>query len=203
MSAAALILASASPRRRDLLAARGLRFRTAAPDVDESAPPGVDPEDLARSLALRKALAVGWREAPALRAAGLSAHVLAADTVVAACGALLGKPVDAADAARMLRALSGTTHRVITGFAALSLTPDPALVVVGAATTWVEMRPLSDAEIAAYVASGEPEGKAGAYAIQETGDRFVTRLDGGFDNVVGLPVEPALSALRATGFAGP
>lgn len=174
-----LILASGSARRRALLAELGLSFTVRAPDVDETPTPGLAPEQVAVELALRKARAV---------AASPSARVLAADTlVVAADGELLGKPLDAEDARRILKRLSGTTHRVITGTALLR--HDPPLEIARATVTYVTMRPMSSAEIDAYVLSGESFGKAGAYAIQEHGDRFVTSISGSWSNVVGLPVE--------------
>jgi septum formation protein len=184
-----LVLASASARRRDLLRDLGVQFRVQAADVDETPPPRASPDAAAREIARRKALAV--------LAAVPGATVLAADTiVVAADGEFLGKPADAADARRMLGKLSGTTHRVVTG---VCLAREGAEPQTASDTTAVTMRPLALAEIDAYVASGECEGKAGAYAIQETGDRFVTRLDGSRTNVVGLPMETVVRMLRAVG----
>jgi septum formation protein len=148
---------------------------------------------VAAALALRKA-----------RAVTADAHtcVLAADTlVVAADGALLGKPLDAADARRILRRLSGTTHRVVTGTALLRV--QPPLEVVCADVTYVTMRTLTDDEIDAYVASGESFGKAGAYAIQERGDRFVTSVSGSWSNVVGLPIGTVQRLLAQAGVAMP
>lgn len=187
-----LVLGSASPRRRELLRAAGVDFTIDSPSVDESLPEGIAPEAAAVQLAERKARAVAARNAGAI--------VLAADTIVAVRGAgpwkLLGKPEDAREAAAMLRALSGTRHVVVTGVCALdSDRPEPRS---GFERTWVTMRTISEAEIAAYVASGEWRDKAGGYAIQETADRFVTSLEeGGFDNVVGLPVRLALELVRA------
>ncbi len=172
-----LVLASASPRRRHILQERGYDFAVRPADVDER-PPNGSPAAAARGIALRKALAV---------ARGVAAGtVIGADTiVVGADGQLLGKPADAAQARAILRSLSGTTHRVITGVA---LVHRPSgVTAVEHETTRVTMRPLDEQEIEAYVASGESFGKAGAYAIQEHGDRFVTRLEGDYDNVVGFP----------------
>ncbi len=184
-----LVLASASPRRRDLLEQLGIAFRVQAADVDETPPPRAAPDEAAREIARRKALAV--------LASAEGAPVLAADTiVVAADGEFLGKPADAADARRMLGKLSGTTHRVITGVCLARAGADPQ---TASDTTTVTMRPLTPAEIDAYVASGECDGKAGAYAIQETGDRFVLRVDGSWTNVVGLPMETVVSMLRDAG----
>jgi septum formation protein len=187
-----LVLASASPRRRALLDEAGLRFEVRPAEVPEEAPPGTPPAALARELAVRKARAAsrGLGPGPAL--------VLAADTVVALDdGRLLGKPRDRAEAERHLRALSGTTHSVITGVC-LREAPGGAEEVFHAETR-VTMRRLDEGEILAYAASGEGLDKAGGYAIQEGGDRFVTRLEGSRSNVVGLPVEEVLARLAARG----
>jgi len=184
-----LVLASASPRRRELVARLVGEFRVEVPGVDETLPPGVAPESAARAIAERKARVV---------ATATDEPVLAADTIVVAeSGEILGKPSDADDARRMLGALSGTTHRVITG---VCLAGGRGARLAGAsATTRVTMRPLAPEEIAAYVATGESFDKAGAYAIQETGDRFVTGVDGSWTNVVGLPLETVDRMLRAAG----
>ncbi len=187
-----LVLASASPRRRELLTRMGVRFRIEAADVDETSAARFLPEDVAPALAREKAQKVAQRHARAV--------VLGADTVVVTAeGELLGKPRDAADATRMLRELSGTTQRVITGVCVVS----GGVASVETVTTHVTMRVITADEIDAYVASGEPFGKAGAYAIQETGDRFVTRVDGSWSNVVGLPVERVTAMLRAAGIHVP
>lgn len=173
----ALVLASASPRRRAILERLGYPFAVDPADVDETPPPGMPARWIAEVLATRKLRAVARRVE--------SGVVIAADTIVVVNGELLGKPADAADAARMLERLSGSTHEVITGVA-LGAVPS-GHERIASATTIVTMRRLERSEIDAYVASGEPFGKAGGYAIQETADRFVVRLDGGFDNVVGFP----------------
>lgn len=196
MGAPALILASASPRRRELLAAAGIAFRVVVPDVDETLRAGTSAEDGARVLAERKARAV------AERVAGEDAFVLAADTIVAVDvdgePRLLGKPENEFQARQMLRWISGTRHRVVTGVCALRVRDGAA--TIDAERTWVTMRPWSSSEIDAYVASGEWRDKAGGYAIQESADRFVTGLDeGGFDNVVGLPVALARTLLARLG----
>ena len=186
-----LVLASASPRRRELLAQLGVEFRVEPADVDETPAPGAACEDAARDIATRKALAV---------ARGTDDPVLGADTiVVAADGEFLGKPRDAADARRILGKLSGTTHRVITGVCVA--TERGARVRTASESTSVTMRPLGAEEIDAYVASGECYDKAGAYAIQETADRFVVRMDGGLTNVVGLPLDVVARLLRDAGVA--
>lgn len=188
-----LILASASPQRRALLSDLGERFEVVAPGVDETPPPG-PLVDAVRALARRKAEAVA-RAHP-------GATVLGADTVIERDGALLGKPADADEARAMLRALAGRSHLVHTGVAVVRA--GSGLARDGAATTTVLFRPLSEAEIEAYVRSGEPFGKAGAYAIQGGAERFVERVDGDLDNVVGLPMrlvtrllEELAAALRA------
>ena len=188
---ARLVLASASPRRRALLEEMGLRFEVVPSEVDESLPSGSEPGGIAEGLALRKARAV----AEGLR----DALVLGADTLVVAGSRILGKPRDRAEAREFLRLLSGTTHRVITGVALLEA-PDgePG---VGHEVTRVTMRSLAGAEIEAYLDSAEWEGKAGAYAIQESGDRFVVRLEGSRSNVVGLPVELVRRLLLAKGWS--
>jgi len=181
-----LILGSASPRRAELLRASGLEFDVVEPAVDQSLPEHIEAEEAALMLAERKARHVGQLFR------GEDAIVLAADTIVAideeAGTRCLGKPLDARDAARMLERLSGSRHRVVTGVAALHV--PSGRIAVGFERTWVTMRPISADEIAAYVESGEWRDKAGGYAIQENADRFVTALEeGGFDNVVGFPVE--------------
>lgn len=181
-----ILLASASPRRRQLLREAGIPFRAEEPKVEEEEPARGDPHRVALANARRKALAARPRgEEP----------VLAADTVVALGERLLGKPADAADARRILAALQGTTHRVVTGVVLRA----GGRLFERTVETRVTMRPMPPAEIDAYVASGEPMGKAGAYAVQETGDRFVESMEGPFDNVVGLPVDAVRSLLREAG----
>lgn len=167
-----LVLASASPRRAELLRAAGIPFEVIVADIDERPAPGEAPEPYARRMAMSKARAV-------IPKAG-GRPVLAADTVVVVDGDILGKPADPADATRMLTRLAGRTHEVLTA------------VTLGAHTvvarTTVEFAPLSAAEIASYVASGEPMDKAGAYGIQGLASRFISRIEGSYSNVVGLPV---------------
>ena len=197
MGQARLVLASASPRRRELLRAAGVAFDLAPVDVDETLEVFDSPRAAALELARRKA-----RACLALRARPADELVLGADTVVALAEGgrwrLLGKPADEAEARAMLRSLSDTRHAVVTGVCVLR--GRDGAEAADAATTWVRMRALSDAEVEAYAASGEWRDKAGGYAIQETADRFVTELVGaGFDNVVGLPVELALGLVGALG----
>ncbi len=188
----ALVLASGSPRRRALLREAGFRFRVAVPGVDETVPAGWGASRAALEVARRKARAVARRMPP-------RAHVLvlAADTVVALGRRLLGKAADADEARAILAALSGTSHRVVTGVCAIALPERRATAF--AVTTRVAMRRWTRAEREAYVRSGEWKGKAGAYAIQETADRFVTRIDGSLTNVVGLPMERVARLLAEGG----
>jgi septum formation protein len=185
MSPVRLVLASASPRRAELLRAAGIDFDVLMANVDESVHPGETPAQHVARLAEEKAL----RVLPEAR----NRPVLGADTAVVVDGEILGKPADPADAGRMLRILSGRQHQVMTGIA---LIPEPARAGLdgsitlsdGIEVTTVEFAPISPAEIAAYVGSGEPMDKAGAYAIQGLASRFVTRIEGSYSNVVGLPV---------------
>jgi len=193
MTAPLLVLASASPRRRELLGRLGVAFAVRPADVDETPRPGEDAESLVRRLAVDKA------EAALAAAPETAVVVLGADTLVAVDGEVLGKPVDTADATRMLRLLSGSRHQVLTGVAVAVRAGTAASIDVEVATTHVTMGEWTDEQIAAYVASGEPMDKAGSYAIQEVGDRFVTSIEGSFDNVVGLPLDVAAQMLRAAG----
>ena len=181
-----IILASTSPRRAELLTAADIPFSAHPVDVDETALTGESPGDCACRLARAKA------EAVARPAGGV---VLAADTLVVVDGAALGKPRDAATAAAMLRRLSSRTHEVVTGVAIVH----DAGVSVDLVSTQVTFDTLSDAEIAWYVDTGEPLDKAGAYGIQGGASRFVTRIEGSYSNVVGLPVELVYRRLRALG----
>jgi septum formation protein len=170
-----LILASQSPRRRELLERAGIRAQVRVADIDESVHPGELPQQYVRRLAARKALAVARREEEC---------VLAADTTVVLDSEILGKPESEADAVRMLTALAGRDHEVITGIC-LRYGQE---IIIDAAVTRVTFAPMSPAQIEAYVATGEPMDKAGAYGIQGIASRYVTRIDGCYFNVVGLPV---------------
>ena len=186
-----LILASRSPRRRDLLAHLGVPFRVVAPEVEEDAAPASSgkPEELAEALAMAKADAVARDEEEGI--------VIAADTIVVDGEAILGKPADGAEAAATLRGLRGRTHRVITGLAVVDAGSGQR--TASHVVTAVRMRHYSDAEIAAYVARGEPLDKAGAYAIQDEPFHPVASYDGCYCNVVGLPLKALLSLLRRAG----
>jgi nucleoside triphosphate pyrophosphatase len=174
-----MILASASPRRSQLLRDAGYPFEVIAPRLSE---PATREGSL---LPEQQALALAYYKARSVAEAFPGRHVLGADTIVALGGEILGKPADEREAREMLGAISGTRHRVITGVAWLA--PDRRLLV--AATTFVKMREITSEEIEGYLASGEWAGKAGAYAIQETADRFVEEVRGSFTNIVGLPME--------------
>jgi septum formation protein len=184
-----LILASASPRRRELLAQAGYRFEVQASSVDESRRLGEEAIRFATRLAREKAQQV-FTQRPSSAQPTL---VLGADTVVVCDGEILGKPVDAADAARMLLLLSGRTHSVVTGVAVVG---GPQVVELAAEVTQVTVRTLSPQEIAAYVAGGEPMDKAGAYAIQGYAARWIPRISGCYFNVVGLPLALVASLLE-------
>jgi septum formation protein len=184
-----LILASSSPRRRELLHTAGYAFEVHPADVDEDDyPVGTTPADLALFLARVKARTVAERFPADV--------VLAADTVVAFGDEPLGKPTDAADAARMLGRLSGTTHVVITGVCVVSRKTESVARVMSSVT----MKALSPQEIADYVATNDWKGKAGGYGIQDEGsDRFIVRATGSRTNIVGLPMEEARELLAAAG----
>jgi nucleoside triphosphate pyrophosphatase len=182
-----LVLASSSPRRAELLRAAGLPFVIRAAAIDETRQPDEVPEAYVRRLAVAKARAV--------EAAPLDL-VLGADTVVVAEAACLGKPADAADAAAMLRLLSGRSHAVLTGVALVRAGETVALEV---AATRVTFAPMRDADIDWYVSTPEPYDKAGGYAVQGLASRFVTSIEGSYANVVGLPVELVCRLLAAAG----
>lgn len=175
------ILASASPRRRDLLRKAGYCFEIVPSEVDESAfdTDGVTSEEHTRILALAKARDVAARFPNAL--------VMGSDTVVDLDGEIIGKPDDAAHAEEITRKLFSQPHKVITGLALVCL--ETKIEIVEADTTIVYPRQLTEAQIAAHIQNGQWKGKAGAYGIQETGDEFVDRIDGSFTNVMGLPME--------------
>jgi nucleoside triphosphate pyrophosphatase len=173
-----LILASASPRRAELLRSAGYSFDVVAADVDESIRPGESPSIYVRRLAAEKSAAAQKRTHDS------TAVILGADTTVVVDGSILGKPGDDEDGAQMLRRLSGTMHQVLTG---VSLRQG-AYEIGRVESTSVGLRALTSDEIAWYVASGEGRDKAGGYAIQGLASRFVTKIEGSYSNVVGLPV---------------
>jgi septum formation protein len=182
-----LILASASPRRAELLTAAGFTFHVRSVDIDERALDGERPADYVLRLAREKAVAAARQgQAP-------DEVVLAADTSVVIDDLILGKPCDEDDARRMLRLLSGREHEVLTGVAICR----DGREVTGLSVSRVRFVPLTDAEIEWYVASGEPQDKAGAYAVQGLASRFVEAIAGSYANVVGLPVALVYQLLSA------
>jgi septum formation protein len=194
-----LVLASASPRRRDLLAQAGYAFEVLPADIPEDPRPGENPIGYVLRLAREKAEAVAASpEFAALTRTSDEPHlILGADTtVVAPNGEILAKPEDDADAARMLRLLSGATHRVITGVALLAPAPISPLTEVAAEVTWVTMLTPTEEDLARYIATGEPRGKAGAYAIQGQAARWIPRIHGCYFNVVGLPLALVASMIE-------
>jgi septum formation protein len=200
-----LVLASASPRRQELLRNAGIAFTVQPADIDETPLAGEPPRDCAERLARQKALAV-FRKQP-------QHHVLGADTIVVIDSAILGKPSDARDAARMLRLLSGHTHSVITGVCLVSpvtgesvptgtsagTQPAATSEKTASETTLVTVSRISEDEIRDYIATGEPMDKAGAYAIQGMASRWIPRIEGDYSNVVGLPVALVYAMLREQG----
>jgi septum formation protein len=186
-----LILASASPRRRVLLARLGLAFDVLASGVVETIESGISPPEAATALALAKARDIAARAGPAV--------VLGADTLVAVDGRALGKPASRDEARAMLRALRARAHEVITAVAVVEA--PSGREAVETVVSRVVMRAYPDGEIDAYVATGEPDDKAGAYAVQGDGARLVAAVDGCYTNVVGLPVKTTARLLRAFGLA--
>jgi septum formation protein len=213
-----IVLASASPRRQELLRNAGIPFTVQPADINETPLAGEAPRECAERLAREKALAT-WRNQT-------QDTVLGADTIVVVDETLLGKPVDAADAIRMLRVLSGRVHQVITGVCVVRAVDSGQWAVssetrprgasspkshyeilrtgnqelrTASATTLVTMSEVSDDEIRQYVATGETMDKAGAYAIQGMASRWIPRIDGDYSNVVGLPVALVYRMLRESG----
>lgn len=175
-----IILASGSPRRRELLSLLGLPFKVISSDADESTPADYTPEMIVRSLALRKA------EAVIAEAGEQDTIIVGSDTIVVLDDKVLGKPVDEQDSRIMLEMLQGRTHQVYTGVACIGL-PERKVLVEHRVTS-VSMRALSEEEISAYIATGEPADKAGSYAIQGLGATLVEEIEGCYFNVVGLPL---------------
>ncbi len=184
-----LILASQSPRRKEILESAGIAFQVRVANVDESVRSGEAPMSYVRRLAASKAMAV-QRDAGDI--------ILAADTTVVADGEILGKPEDDNDAKRMLRKLSGKSHEVLTGICLFSGTQ---MKIDGESTT-VHFASLSEEEIEEYVASGEQKDKAGAYGIQGLASKFIISVEGCYFNVVGLPISLVYRHLKAAGYQG-
>jgi septum formation protein len=182
-----IVLASASPRRRDLLRAAGIPFEVDAPIVDETRRPSEVAETYVERVAREKVTAVAARHPARV--------VLAADTIVVIGERVFGKPIDAAEATAMLRALSGRSHLVMTAVAVARSGVVRAVVD----QTTVRMRRIMDEEIATYVSTGEPLDKAGAYAIQGGAQAFIESIDGALDTVIGLPVDRVRALLLEVG----
>lgn len=178
-----IILASASPRRKELLETAGAEFEIIVADVDETVPEGTKPEDAAVMTAEKKAVAVAENHKDSI--------VIGADTIVVADGRILGKPADKADACRMLSMLSGVEHKVITG---VCLARGDKKITF-AQVSKVKFYDLTDEEINAYVETGEPMDKAGAYGIQGKGCVLVEKIEGDYFNIVGLPVARVMKEL--------
>ena len=178
-----VVLASGSPRRREILRLAGVSCSVVIPDVDESVIDGVEPRQFAIDLAKRKLDSVAHDGELAI----------AADTIVVLDNVILGKPTDKADAYRMLRMLSGERHYVIT---ALAVRDRDGRIVADAGKTYVKFRKLTDAGISSYIDSGEPMDKAGAYGIQGMGELLVENLEGSLHNVIGFPIELFVRMMR-------
>jgi septum formation protein len=189
-----LVLASGSPRRKELLSRAGFDFEVRSASIDESQLDGEAPLHMVVRLALAKVAATAERFQTG------DEVFVAADTIVVANGRVYGKPEGAKDAVRMLGELLGRGHEVLTGWAMLS-DPDDARTVTGVSRSVVRMREAGSREIEEYVRTGEPLDKAGAYAAQGVGQRFIAALVGPLDNVIGLPVAPVSLALSRFGVA--
>lgn len=188
-----LILASASPRRRELLTQAGLVFLVDPAHIDETRLSNEPPAAYVKRLALTKALAVHARHSAST---GPAPTILGADTTVVLGPEILNKPCDEADAGHMLRALSGRTHEVLTGIAVLYGDQQRTHVE----RTTVTFAPIAESDLAAYIASGDPLDKAGAYGIQGFAARWIPRIEGDFFNVVGLPIASTVRLLRELGY---
>lgn len=184
-----IILASASPRRKELLEKIGLKFEVDSSNQDEAIIPGLKPHELARNISLEKAKAVASKYKNAV--------VIAADTLGVLRGKLLGKPHSEAEAKNMLKTLSGKSHLVITGFTIIDTNTNK--ILTNSVETKVYFRKLTMKEISAYVKSGEPLDKAGAYAIQGLGSVIVEKIDGDYFNVMGLPLSALAESLKEFG----
>ena len=197
-----LVLASGSPRRRELLSGAGFTFRIDVSDVDESIREGEAPVDATLRLAIEKAEAVAERRHSSAQGTTSPADsrrevVLAADTTVILGERILGKPADQREAAQMLLSLAGRNHLVLTAWALLGV--DGGVAECGVSRSTVRMREVSRAEAEAYAATGEPMDKAGGYAAQGIGRRFIGAIVGPLDNVIGLPMTPVVRALARAG----
>lgn len=189
-----IILASESPRRKELLEKIGLKFKVVKSDFKEYADTKLSPHQLVRKLSLEKAKTVFKNHPPA---SGKKSIIIAADTFVVCNGKILGKPKDEKDAEKMLKFLSGKVHLIITGFTIID--DNLNRMTTKSQETKVWMRKLSAKEINDYIATKEPFGKAGAYAIQEKGSVFIEKIEGDFFNAVGLPIYALAQELKKLG----
>ena len=185
-----IILASSSPRRRELLRNLGFAFDVIQPSADETVSENETPEDFALRVSVEKAWSVS-------RSLGEGAVVIGADTIVVVDGEMLGKPEDCEEASSMLRKLSGKEHHVYTAFSIVR--PKDEILHSEIVDTSVRVKPLAASEIEGYIKTGEPMDKAGAYGIQGIGSFMVRGIEGSYSNVVGLPVEELLAALKKLG----
>ena len=184
-----IILASASPRRKELLEKISLKFEVDASDCEEDINPGLDPQELVRQLSIKKAKSVAARHKNAI--------IIAADTIGVMGDKILGKPHTENEARKMLHEISGKSHLVITGFSILDTATNK--IVTGTVNTRVYIKKLTGQEIDAYVKTGEPLDKAGAYAIQGMGAVIVEKIEGDYYNVMGLPLNALTEALKEFG----
>ena len=184
-----IILASASPRRKELLEKINLKFEVDASDCEEDTNPGLEPEELVRQLSIKKAKSVAARHKNAI--------IIAADTIGVMGDKILGKPHTENEASKMLQTISGKSHLVITGFSILD--PNTNKIFTGTVNTRVYIKKLTGHEIDAYVKTGEPLDKAGAYAIQGIGAVIVEKIEGDYYNVMGLPLNALTEALKEFG----
>lgn len=189
-----IVLASTSPRRAEILREAGIAFEICGGEIDETALPGESAQAMVARLAEVKARTAAAQMAPSAR----NGIVVGADTTVELGGEILGKPRDPAHAREMLAMLSGRTHHVLTGIFLLRLPGSTTRAAVESSA--VTFAPLNGEEIAAYAASGEPLGKAGAYAIQGLAGRYIPRIEGCYFNVVGLPLARLYALLRELGW---
>jgi septum formation protein len=195
------VLASGSPRRRELLTSLGIEFTVIKSDIDETQRPGEAPFDYVRRLSIEKARAVAEKvTSPAVVLAADTVVILAADTIGVMDGEILGKPADPDDARAMLQRVRNRAHTVCTALTLLSVNgAQPSEPLTRLTTTEVTMRDYTDAEIDAYIATGDPFDKAGSYAIQHEGFHPVACIDGSYTNVVGLPMETLKHMLAESG----
>ena len=184
-----IILASASPRRKELLEKINLKFEVDASDCEEDTNPGLEPEELVRQLSIKKAKSVAARHKNAI--------IITADTIGVMGDKILGKPQTENEASKMLQTISGKSHLVITGFSILD--PNTNKIFTGTVNTRVYIKKLTGHEIDAYVKTGEPLDKAGAYAIQGIGAVIVEKIEGDYYNVMGLPLNALTEALKEFG----